>query len=141
MNCRPHGTYPADWPAISRAAKAATGWRCERCGHPDDPAIRFLAGIAPGCLPCDGRCTHPPNGKRRMLTVHHLDGDKGNCEPHNLASLCQACHLSIQARVCWERPYFLPHTPWMARHVEAHNAWAAERGLPTLPLTTGGDAL
>lgn len=32
-----------------------------------------------------------------MLTVHHLDGNKGNCEKWNLAALCQICHLFIQA--------------------------------------------
>ncbi|GAH88897.1 unnamed protein product, partial [marine sediment metagenome] len=28
-----------------------------------------------------------------MLTVHHLDGNKANCEDWNLAALCQRCHL------------------------------------------------
>lgn len=32
-----------------------------------------------------------------MLTVHHLDGNKGNGAKWNLASLCQICHLFIQS--------------------------------------------
>ena len=68
------GEYPADWDSIAEGVKMAAGWRCEHCGHIHDPAA--------------GRC----------LTVHHLDGDKGNCGHENLVALCQVCHLHIQAR-------------------------------------------
>ncbi|MDE3097418.1 MAG: hypothetical protein KGK07_15645 [Chloroflexota bacterium] len=137
MSTRVSGEYPPEWPALSLGLKQGAGWRCERCGHPDDPALRTLMGVRPGRLPCDGRCTHATDGKQRMLTVHHLDGNKANLERFNLAVLCQACHLSVQARVDFYRPYFLPHTPWMARHVEAFNVWAAEHGRPALPNALG----
>ncbi len=140
MNTRPTGEYPPEWPALSLRLKQESGWRCERCGHPDDPNVRRMLSpgpwpFPPGRLPCDARCTHAPDGKQRMLTVHHLDGNKANLELWNLAVLCQACHLSVQARVDFYRPYFLPHTPWMARHVEGYNRWAVEHGRPLLPLS------
>lgn len=66
--------YPDNWEEIAYKVKEAAGWKCERCGHPHDPA------------------------KGRTLTVHHLDGDPRNCKPENLAALCQKCHLIIQIR-------------------------------------------
>ncbi|MDD5305410.1 MAG: hypothetical protein PHS14_20110, partial [Elusimicrobia bacterium] len=56
--------------------------------------------------------------KQRVLTVHHLDGNKANVRLWNLAALCQVCHLVIQGRVAFYQSYPFPHTPWMARHVE-----------------------
>jgi hypothetical protein len=69
------GDYPADWPEIATAVKADAGWRCVRCDHHDD--------VTTG----------------HVLTVHHFDGHKANCDRYNLMALCQRCHLSIQARV------------------------------------------
>jgi hypothetical protein len=48
----------------------------------------------------------------RILTVHHLDGDKANCRWWNLAALCQRCHLEIQGRVKMKQLYVHPHTDW-----------------------------
>lgn len=93
------GEYPAEWRAIADATKAAADWRCIRCGHPHDPAA--------------GRC----------LTVHHLDGDKGNCRWWNLLALCQACHLSVQARVIPERPWLWGHSRWFVPYVAGFYAW------------------
>lgn len=73
--CIPRGEYPPEWPELARQVKDDAGWRCVRCGHPHDP------------------------GAGRTLTVHHFDGDKANCQRYNLMALCQACHLSVQARV------------------------------------------
>jgi hypothetical protein len=75
--------------------KDAANWRCERCDHPHDPPA--------------GYC----------LTVHHLDMFKPNCAGWNLAALCQRCHLRIQGRVDFMQQYLFPHSPWMARHVQA----------------------
>lgn len=47
--------------------------------------------------------------KWRILTVHHLDGDKANDSWWNTLALCQRCHLTIQTRVD-------PNTPWMFEH-------------------------
>ena len=88
------GDYPADWPEIARRVKDAADWICIRCKHIHDP----------------------PGGY--MLTVHHLDMDKANCEEWNLAALCQRCHLRIQGRVDFEQVYMFEHTPWMRPFVE-----------------------
>lgn len=48
----------------------------------------------------------------RILTVHHLNGDKANCLWWNLAALCQRCHLTIQGRVVMERAFILEHSDW-----------------------------
>lgn len=77
-------TYPDNWQMISYRARLRAGNRCVRCGHPDGD-------------PCDQRCRHKQDDRRRMLTVHHLDGDKANCKPYNMAPLCQICHLFIQS--------------------------------------------
>ena len=61
--------YPQDWDDISRRIKDAAGWKCERCKHDHDPQSGHI------------------------LTTHHLDGNKANCEDWNLAALCQRCHL------------------------------------------------
>jgi 5-methylcytosine-specific restriction endonuclease McrA len=68
------GEYPVNWPEIAMAIKAAAGWKCEHCGHPD----------------------HVESG--HVLTVHHLDLNPSNCKPDNLVALCQRCHLHWQAR-------------------------------------------
>ena len=86
----PRGESPADWPAIAHAVKCDAHWKCIRC-----------------------RCHHQPS-IHRVLTVHHLSGDKANCTWWNLLALCQACHLKIQARVNPEHTYFLEHAPWFA---------------------------
>ena len=38
----------------------------------------------------------------KKLFVHHIDYDKDNCEPENLASLCNSCH----SKTNWNRPYW-----------------------------------
>lgn len=100
--------YPDNWKGIADRIKTASGWKCERCGHPHD--------LATG----------------HVLTVHHLNGDKRQCADWNLAALCQRCHLHIQGKVKFHQDYFLPHTPWMLRHVLEYNEWAARNGRPLL---------
>jgi hypothetical protein len=88
------GTYPPDWAEIARRVKDAAGWRCVRCDAP-----------------------HSREGWR-ILTVHHLNGDKSDCRWWNLLALCQRCHLSIQGRVNPERPWVMfPHTLWFRPYV------------------------
>lgn len=59
----------------------------------------------------------------RILTVHHLDGDKANCRWWNLAALCQRCHLEIQAKVVMERVYPFPHSEWFKPYVAGYYAF------------------
>ena len=107
--------YPPDWPMIAGKVKLDAGWRCLRCKHPHESPLRRI--------PCDSLCDltrHPEVAgavevefdlhftftvyykepqKQRVLTVHHLDGDKANIRWWNLVALCQVCHLIIQAKV------------------------------------------
>lgn len=91
--------YPDDWKEIAGRVKAAAGNRCERCKHIND--------LASG----------------HVLTVHHLDGDKANCEDWNLAALCQRCHLAIQGRVKMDQGFFealLPVSEWFRPHLDGY---------------------
>lgn len=85
---------PEDWKRISERVKARAGWRCIRCKHHND----FKAG--------------------RALTVLHFDGDESNCAWWNLLALCQACCLSVRARVSPDPdPWLLDHGEWMKPYV------------------------
>jgi 5-methylcytosine-specific restriction endonuclease McrA len=87
------GEYPSEWKEIALACKQRADWTCIRCSHAHD----IPAGY--------------------MLTVHHFNGDKSNCQWWNLLALCQRCHLSIQARVDPEITYFLQHSEWIKPYV------------------------
>ena len=54
------GDYPANWPEIAHQVKEQADWKCVRCGHIHDPENGY------------------------MLTVHHLDLNKENCEWWNI---------------------------------------------------------
>ena len=118
--------YPGDWTeTIAPRVKGEAGWRCARCRHPDHPEDCIIQGVVRGHLPCDDQCFgHSQDGRRRVLTVHHLDGDKSNVAWWNLAPLCQVCHLSVQARVALEQTYPFHHTPWFRPYVAGYYAWA-----------------
>jgi hypothetical protein len=129
------GEYPADWPEINARVCAEVGHRCIRCGHPYRKGEHGNGQWSP----CDEHCTHGgltqlvrgdgtfnfegnlfwsgmvPGRKYaawRILTVHHLDGNKANCSWWNLLALCQRCHLTVQGNVKPETPWFLEHSDW-----------------------------
>jgi DNA-directed RNA polymerase subunit RPC12/RpoP len=79
--------YPSNWPEIAKRIKDMAGWRCENCGHPHDVEAGY------------------------MLTVHHLDMYKPNCDYKNLVALCQRCHLRIQAKYKPGQLMLIPY-PW-----------------------------
>lgn len=99
------GEYPQDWKEISERVKNEAGWRCVRCGHEHDTASGY------------------------MLTVHHIDLNKSNCEWWNLAALCQRCHLKIQGKVIIERVYMFEHSDWFKPYVAGF--YAFQNGRPT----------
>mgnify|MGYP001557827336 CR=1 FL=1 len=118
------GEYVADRKALHNAVRAEAGNRCIRCGHPEGDKLGKKLGAeyesregkvqhyAMAPVPCDDRCTHPDNGKLRILTVHHLTGQKDDNRWWNLLALCQVCHLQIQGKVIPEVPYLWEHTDW-----------------------------
>jgi hypothetical protein len=93
-------TYPPEWPEIAKAVKDAAGWRCVRCDAPNS------------------------REDWRILTVHHLDGDKANCRWWNLAALCQRCHLTMQGKVRMNQSYLYAHSLWFRPYVAGYYAFA-----------------
>jgi hypothetical protein len=59
----------------------------------------------------------------RILTVHHLDGDKANCRWWNLVALCQRCHLQIQGKVKMDRRWLHEHSAWFRPYVAGYYAF------------------
>lgn len=97
-------SYPPDWPEIATRIKTKAGGCCERCKHPHEVATAHV------------------------LTVHHLDGDKANCEDWNLAALCQRCHLTIQGRIVMDQFFFeefFTVSEWFKPHLEGFRAACA----------------
>lgn len=92
------GEYPAEWDKIAAFVKEAAGNSCVRCRHVHDRDNGFV------------------------MTVHHLTMEKSNCQPWNLAALCQRCHLRIQGKVDFLQPYMGAHSPWMLPFVEQYQA-------------------
>lgn len=132
------GQYADDGKARRLAVREAAGHRCIRCGHPFHSGKHGKGEWSP----CDERCTHKgpirnyyqrvgwvvvvcnstagelvETGEKiqaawRILTVHHLDGDKSNDQWWNTLALCQRCHLSIQTKVDPNTPWMLEHSDW-----------------------------
>lgn len=61
--------------------------------------------------------------RARILTVHHLTGDKADCRWWNLAALCQRCHLSIQGKVVMGQLFPFEHSEWFKPHAAGFYAW------------------
>lgn len=117
---------PAERKALHNAVRAAVGNRCIRCGHPEGDKLGHRGADGAWIhvpMQCTTDCTHLRDGKLRILTVHHLDGDKANNRWWNLLALCQVCHLQVQARVIPERPWLFPHTAWFRVYVAGFYAW------------------
>ena len=91
--------YPKNWQTIASRIKSKANWKCERCGHAHDK----VSG--------------------HVLTVHHLDGDKANCEDWNLAALCQRCHLHIQNKIRMDQMFLselLDVSEWFKPHLSGY---------------------
>jgi len=110
VTSRFRGEYVENRKELHNAVRAHAGNRCIRCGHPGGDTFAQRSQ-------CDDRCTHPRDGKLRILTVHHLTGQKDDNRWWNLLALCQGCHLTVQGRVIPERPWLLEHSPWFVPYV------------------------
>ncbi len=125
-----NGQYPPDWKQRSNLACEQAGHRCIRCQH---PYVKGTHGKGEW-TPCDHLCRHGNktwvDGKWmahwRILTVHHFDGQKDDCEWYNLLPLCQRCHLQIQGKVDPNIPYFFEHSDWLKPFVAG---WYAKKYL------------
>lgn len=67
--------YHPKWERYAEAAKERAGYRCQMCGR-------------------DG---YKGRSRKRVLTVHHIDGDTRNNCPSNLIVLCAECHLRLES--------------------------------------------
>jgi hypothetical protein len=102
--------YPPRWSRVSRWVRGRACWRCELCGVRNGPV---------------------PN----VLTVHHLDGNKWNLLPWNLAALCQRCHFEVQWTVDFCQSTLSGIYPfWLREHVKTYNVWAQGKGRTRLAL-------
>ena len=147
------GEYAPDGKQRRRDVRAEAGHRCIRCGHPFENGkhgkgewspcdeqcshkgpVRILLSrdhgftgleptVAVGELIADGSFIE---AQWRVLTVHHLDGDKSNDQWWNTLPLCQRCHLQVQTRVDPEIPYFLEHSSWFKPYAAGFYAWKYE---------------
>lgn len=98
------GQYPHNWNEIAQAVKDDAKWKCVRCRHRHEIDTGY------------------------MLTVHHIDLNKSNCEWWNLAALCQRCHLQIQHKVDITQPYMFEHSAWFKPYAAGY--YAHRNGLP-----------
>ena len=130
------GRYPLNWLGIANSVKESAGWRCECCGHPRKKKNAKDA--------CGVFCVHPDDGKKRALTVHHLDMRPENCEWWNLVALCNVCHMRVQGRVDWAQMSLsdssaawgdtLPH--WLAVRRKRFLETVLDRDAPRVSLRT-----
>jgi 5-methylcytosine-specific restriction endonuclease McrA len=73
------GLYPLNWTSIAREIRSRDGGTCLLCGTLD-------------FLPWKG------------ADVHHIDKNKTNLDPRNLASLCRTCHKTAE----WHSDEYAP---------------------------------
>jgi len=100
---------------MSRWVRGRACWRCELCGVRNGPA---------------------PN----LLTVHHLDGNKWNLLPWNLAALCWNCHRRVQWTLDFHQADLRGIYPdWLLPHVKAYNKWAQGKGHDLLWIATASE--
>lgn len=115
-----HGS--GEWTPCSKLCQHAGPYRVRRKGETEWHEGQFdIEGLkAPRLFLIGG--AHDVEAQWRILTVHHLNGDKLDCRWWNLASLCQRCHLTIQGRVVMERVYPWEHSEWFKPYAAGYYA-------------------
>lgn len=82
-----------------------------------------------GTIRSNGRLPTKNDPPPALLTVHHLDGNKWNLLPWNLAALCQRCHHKVQWTLDFHQADLRGVYPdWLQPHVKAYNKWAQGKG-------------
>lgn len=106
----------------------------DRCKHGGplrvfyDDSVRpvLIEELSAGFVAADTIPIYAPEGRIdaewRVLTVHHLTGQKADCRWWNLAALCQRCHLQIQGRVRMEQVYPHEHSEWFKPYAAGYYA-------------------
>lgn len=97
--------YPKDWKTrIRPAILERAGHKCEWCGAPDRwLRVRGMV-ISPTSHEAfyaaeDWAAGEGPKPALIVLTIAHIhDPDPMNCDPSNLAALCQKCHNGHDAK-------------------------------------------
>lgn len=79
-------------------------------------------GSAVAALRSDYPGLRPPQAAWRILTVHHLNGRKYDLRWHNLVSLCQRCHLTIQRKVTMNQVWPFEHSDWFREYAAGYYA-------------------
>jgi hypothetical protein len=76
--------YPQEWNDILKdSIRCRDSFMCQECGiHQDE-----LSGIF------------------KKLSIHHIDYDKENCNPDNLITLCNSCHIKTN----FNREYWIKY--------------------------------
>lgn len=145
--------YPVAWRTIKHEVRAEAEHRCVRCHHPYrvsagmgrwspcDERCTHRGPVRLSYTAEDGSRVEDLGhtlatqagvvvgyGKQveaeyRILTVHHLTGDKADCRWWNLASLCQRCHLTIQGKVVMDRTWPHEHSYWFRPYAAGYYAW------------------
>lgn len=90
--------YPASWRGIRAAILERAGHRCEKCGIPNHAWRNKVTGEwAHDAGMVEAWWLDGDAIARVVLTIAHLDHTPENCDPANLAALCQRCHLAHDA--------------------------------------------
>ena len=120
--------YPKSWPALSVAAKALAGWKCQHAGctarqysigiwhRPGGGPHQWAEQYEPQSTYAEARTTaaeawwevqHVGGDKLTIivLTVAHLNHEPEDCRPENLAAMCQRHHLAYDAQHHKETAY------------------------------------
>lgn len=72
--------YSVDWTnTLRRSIRERDGYVCQLCGIPQG---------------------------ERVLSIHHIDYNKLNCDPNNLISLCWKCHAATNSNREYWTKYF-----------------------------------
>jgi hypothetical protein len=97
-----------------------------RVFYGEDVEPVLIPELSAGFVAADTIPIYAPEGRVdaewRVLTVHHLTGEKADCRWWNLAALCQRCHLQVQGRVRMEQVYPHEHSAWFRPYAAGYYA-------------------